>query len=168
MEHDFHKWLRDHSSLNKPNEGVLVGIGDDGAILPGSRADTVITTDTIAEGTHFDPSVHSLELIGRKALAVNLSETVLPLTMSSTAAARLLDMMQWTIDVIYVDTAHEQGDTLVELHYYYSLLRPGGLLLGDDYEWFPSVNHDVDVFARCVNASVVLLGDIRNVWALVK
>ena len=74
MEHDFHKWLRDHSSLNKPNEGVLVGIGDDGAILPGSRADTVITTDTIAEGTHFDPSVHSLELIGRKALAVNLSD----------------------------------------------------------------------------------------------
>ena len=74
MEHEFHQWLRDHPSVNRPDEGILVGIGDDAAVLSEANAQTVVTTDTIAEGTHFDTSIHSLELIGRKALAVNLSD----------------------------------------------------------------------------------------------
>jgi thiamine-monophosphate kinase len=74
MEHDFHKWLRDHESVSQPVENLLIGIGDDAAVIRGSEMHTVITTDTIAEGTHFDTSVHSLELIGRKSLAVNLSD----------------------------------------------------------------------------------------------
>ncbi|MDE0937998.1 MAG: thiamine-phosphate kinase [Mariniblastus sp.] len=74
MEHDFHKWLRDHESVSQPVENLLIGIGDDAAVIRGSEMHTVVTTDTIAEGTHFDTSVHSLELIGRKSLAVNLSD----------------------------------------------------------------------------------------------
>ena len=74
MEHEFHQWLRDHPSVNRPDKSILVGIGDDAAVLSEANAQTVVTTDTIAEGTHFDTSIHSLELIGRKALAVNLSD----------------------------------------------------------------------------------------------
>lgn len=74
MEHEFHQWLRDHPSINRLDKSILVGIGDDGAVLSSASAHTVVTTDTIAEGTHFDTSIHSLELIGRKALAVNLSD----------------------------------------------------------------------------------------------
>ena len=74
MEHDFHNWLRNHTSIQGMEKGVLLGIGDDGAILPESSSHTVVTTDTIAEGTHFDTSIHSLEQIGRKAIAVNLSD----------------------------------------------------------------------------------------------
>ena len=74
MEHDFHNWLRDHPSLRQADENVLIGIGDDCAVLRETNNHTVVTTDTIAEGTHFDTSVHSLDLIGRKALAVNLSD----------------------------------------------------------------------------------------------
>ena len=58
MEHDFHKWLRDHESVSQPVENLLIGIGDDAAVIRGSEMHTVITTDTIAEGTHFDTSVH--------------------------------------------------------------------------------------------------------------
>lgn len=74
MEHDFHNWLRNHTSIQGLEKSVLLGIGDDGAILPESSSHTVVTTDTIAEGTHFDTSIHSLEQIGRKAIAVNLSD----------------------------------------------------------------------------------------------
>lgn len=74
MEHDFHNWLRDHQFLAETHESVLIGIGDDCAMLRESNTHTVVTTDTIAEGTHFDISLHSLEMIGRKALGVNLSD----------------------------------------------------------------------------------------------
>lgn len=74
MEHEFHNWLRDHQFLAEIHESVLIGIGDDCAMLRESNTHTVVTTDTIAEGTHFDQSLHSLEMIGRKALGVNLSD----------------------------------------------------------------------------------------------
>jgi thiamine-monophosphate kinase len=74
MEHEFHNWLRDHQFLAEIHESVLIGIGDDCAMLRESNTHTVVTTDTIAEGTHFDISLHSLEMIGRKALGVNLSD----------------------------------------------------------------------------------------------
>lgn len=53
---------------------VRLGIGDDGAILAASDRDTVWVTDTITEGVHFDLSRCSLEQVGRKAMAVNLSD----------------------------------------------------------------------------------------------
>lgn len=73
MEYDFHNWLK-KQNFNRPN--VLVGIGDDAAvqIIDPVRNSLVAATDTIAEGTHFELPRHSLELVGRKALAVNLSD----------------------------------------------------------------------------------------------
>ena len=44
MEHEFHQWLRDHPSVNRPDEGILVGIGDDAAVLSEANAQTVVTT----------------------------------------------------------------------------------------------------------------------------
>lgn len=72
MEHEFHRWLKQLPQNESPE--IRIGIGDDAAVLSRSDYDSVITTDTIAEGTHFDLSVHSLELVGRKSLAVNLSD----------------------------------------------------------------------------------------------
>ena len=72
MEHEFHHWLKQLPQNESPE--IRIGIGDDAAVLSRSDYDSVITTDTIAEGTHFDLSVHSLELVGRKSLAVNLSD----------------------------------------------------------------------------------------------
>ena len=79
MEHEFIKWLTGQNHSNNPNGVVQVGIGDDAAILcVGEHGDAntnwVFASDVIAEGTHFLTSEHSLELIGRKALAVNLSD----------------------------------------------------------------------------------------------
>lgn len=37
-------------------------------------------------------------------------------------------------------------------------MRKGGLLLGDDYEMFPAVKHDVDIFVKEKGLRFELLG----------
>ena len=54
---------------------VPVGIGDDAAVVEPERGTlTVITTDALVDGVHFDRTFTTAEDIGHKALAVNLSD----------------------------------------------------------------------------------------------
>lgn len=58
----------------KPARQVDVGIGDDAAIIHTASGDRLaIAVDTILEGVHFDAKTPP-KLIGRKSLAVNLSD----------------------------------------------------------------------------------------------
>jgi thiamine-monophosphate kinase len=53
----------------------VLGIGDDAAVLSLPRgAHTLVTTDLLTEGTHFRSAYTPGFLLGRKALAVNLSD----------------------------------------------------------------------------------------------
>lgn len=55
--------------------GVVVGIGDDGAVLrPRPREDVVVTTDALVEGVHFRWETQSPKAVGRRALVANLSD----------------------------------------------------------------------------------------------
>jgi thiamine-monophosphate kinase len=56
-----------------PAAGVVVGPGDDAAVVR-TRAETLVTTDTLVEGVHFRREWSSPRLVGRKALSVNLSD----------------------------------------------------------------------------------------------
>ena len=52
-----------------------LGIGDDAALLtPSPGMQLVVSTDLLAEGVHFERSFGQLRLLGRKSLAVNLSD----------------------------------------------------------------------------------------------
>lgn len=54
--------------------GVVVGVGDDAAIVTVPRTQQlVVTTDTLVEGIHFTSDADPF-LLGQKALAVNLSD----------------------------------------------------------------------------------------------
>jgi thiamine-monophosphate kinase len=54
---------------------VILGIGDDCAALDlGGRDYFLWTVDTLVEGVHFDPAYISLRQLGRRSLAVNLSD----------------------------------------------------------------------------------------------
>jgi thiamine-monophosphate kinase len=72
MESEFISWLR--SRL--PSSPVLrLGPGDDAAILRmGDRAECVVTVDMLNEGIDFHVDRVQASRIGRKALAVNLSD----------------------------------------------------------------------------------------------
>ena len=86
MEHQFHNWLRSqpHGAASVTNVSINTGIGDDAAVIDFASQPLIVTTDAIAEGTHFwipkresdqGPSrVAAFERIGRKALAVSLSD----------------------------------------------------------------------------------------------
>jgi len=59
--------------FGKVNPGVLVGIGDDAAVVLTSPK-SVITTDTAVEGTHFNTDWTGAFDIGRKITAANLAD----------------------------------------------------------------------------------------------
>ena len=65
-------WVRQRS-VSYPQ--VPVGIGDDAALLsPTSGEEVIVTTDMLMDGRHFIVGQTPPELIGRKSLAVNLSD----------------------------------------------------------------------------------------------
>jgi thiamine-monophosphate kinase len=56
------------------NASTLKGIGDDAAVLDASTKQTLVTTDLLIEGVHFDLSYMPLKHLGYKAVMVNLSD----------------------------------------------------------------------------------------------
>ena len=61
--------------LPRPGAQILVGPGDDAAVIePGRRTRLVLTTDALVEDVHFSSAWSSPADIGHKALAVNLSD----------------------------------------------------------------------------------------------
>ncbi len=72
MENEFIRWLQ--ATLPRP-EHLWLPIGDDAAVLDiEPEQQIVVAADALLEGVHFDLTKHSPELIGRKSLAVNLSD----------------------------------------------------------------------------------------------
>ncbi len=71
MEKQLIHWL---ASYIGRVEDCPIGIGDDAAVLRSDPRQTVFCTDAICDGVHFRSDLHSPEEIGRKALAVNLSD----------------------------------------------------------------------------------------------
>ncbi len=56
------------------NESTIKGIGDDAAVLNYSDKRTLLSTDMLAEGIHFDLSYVPLKHLGYKAVSVNVSD----------------------------------------------------------------------------------------------
>jgi thiamine-monophosphate kinase len=61
-------------SVDHPNSGIVLGIGDDCALInPSNHQQIAISTDMLVEGRHFLADADPY-LLGRKCLAVNLSD----------------------------------------------------------------------------------------------
>lgn len=72
MEADFIRWLRKRVA---GHPRLTVGLGSDAAVIANSASTGwVVTTDAITEGVDFRLAVDDPRRIGRKALAVNLSD----------------------------------------------------------------------------------------------
>ena len=68
--------LIDHLTKNfkMTQQSTVKGIGDDAAVLDFSNKKTLISTDLLVEGIHFDLSYMPLKHLGYKAIMVNLSD----------------------------------------------------------------------------------------------
>lgn len=61
-------------TLPRPSSRVLLGIGDDAAVVRLKNSKSLLTVDSLVEGIHFDFAFCKPEEVGHKALAVNLSD----------------------------------------------------------------------------------------------
>lgn len=66
------KHLTKNFELNQ--DSSVVGIGDDAAVLDFKGKKTIVTTDMLIEGVHFDLSYMPLKHLGYKSVIVNLSD----------------------------------------------------------------------------------------------
>ena len=68
--------LIDHLTKNieLQNASSLLGVGDDAAVIDHFGKQTVITTDLLVEGVHFDLMYTPLKHLGYKSVVVNLSD----------------------------------------------------------------------------------------------
>lgn len=61
-------------NIELQNASSIVGVGDDAAVIDQFGKQTVITTDLLIEGIHFDLMYTPLKHLGYKAVVVNLSD----------------------------------------------------------------------------------------------
>ena len=109
------------SQVGPTGSPVISGIGDDCAVVETAAQDRalLLTTDTLTEGVHFLKSTSSPRLLGRKTLAVNLSDiaamggTPFVFTVNFTAPFEL--SVDW-VDAFYagvMERANAHGVALV-------------------------------------------------------
>lgn len=113
-------WIR-RNSARQPQ--VETGIGDDASVLRFDSGRTIVTADMLMDGVHFRLSESTPESVGRKCLAVNLSDVAamagqptaaflclaLPRTGGAPLAERLYDGMKPLAEQFNVEIAG--GDT---------------------------------------------------------
>ena len=61
-------------SAELKNKETIKGIGDDAAVIDNGTHCTIVSTDMLVEGVHFDLTFHPLKHLGYKSVAVNLSD----------------------------------------------------------------------------------------------
>ena len=66
------EYLTKNINLRQPS--TLKGVGDDAAVLDFAGKKTLISTDLLLEGIHFDLAYTPLKHLGYKAIQVNLSD----------------------------------------------------------------------------------------------
>jgi thiamine-monophosphate kinase len=66
------KHLTQHVQLHQ--QSTIKGVGDDAAVIEYDNKQTVITTDMLVEGVHFDLTYVPLKHLGYKSVMVNLSD----------------------------------------------------------------------------------------------
>ncbi|MEM6732500.1 MAG: thiamine-phosphate kinase, partial [Myxococcota bacterium] len=105
--------------LGRATEGVLVGVGDDAAVLNGVGPSTVLSTDCLVEREHFDFQYTTWEDVGHKAAAVNLSDLAAmgasPRGLLLSIALRPTDMFREFVDLVdgFVELGRKYGAPLV-------------------------------------------------------
>lgn len=148
MERDAVRKLCARFSLDcAEKKSVLIGPGDDAAVLDISGTATVVSTDTLTEGVDFLLKDVSPEIIGRKALAANLSDIA---AMAARPTACVISVVL-PHEAYYEGRLHTAGELL-------DALCDGFQPLADAYHC-PVVGGDTNTWNGGLVISVTVLGE---------
>lgn len=77
-----------------------------------------------------------------------VQDYVIPMPQTSVSAALIFKRLGITAALVHLDAAHEYEEVLRDAEEYWSLIEPGGYLIGDDYhETWPGVVRAVGEFS---------------------
>lgn len=97
-----------------------------------------------------DTTIHSFQgsfgLFLSNMKHLGFDRQVIPVKECSMVAAFDLEEAGVVADLIYIDAGHTFDECLGDLVSYWPLLRPGGVMIGDDYHEIPSVAQAVRTF----------------------
>ena len=85
----------------------------------------------VMRDTHGWPGVYYQFL--HNVWSEGLTERIVPVPMMTTDGARLLSMHGIKADMIYIDADHNEGPCRDDILAYLPLLRPDGIMFGDDF-----------------------------------
>jgi thiamine-monophosphate kinase len=116
------------------NASSIVGVGDDAAVIDHFGKQTVVTTDLLVEGVHFDLMYTPLKHLGYKSVVVNLSDLyamnaqptqiVVSLAVSNRISVEALDELyegiyaaceEYQVDLIGGDTTSSQKGLFINV-----------------------------------------------------
>ena len=116
------------------NASTIVGVGDDGAVIDHFGKQTVVTTDLLIEGIHFDLMYTPLQHLGYKSVIVNLSDVyamnatptqiTLSIGISNRISLEALDEFyegvyaacdKYGVDLVGGDTANSQKGFIISI-----------------------------------------------------
>ena len=116
------------------NESTIKGTGDDAAVINHSELQTLVSTDMLVEGIHFDLSYYPLKHLGYKAVIVNISDIlamnaqptqiVVSLAASTRTSIEQLDELYegiyeackiYKIDLVGGDTTSSQSGLIINI-----------------------------------------------------
>lgn len=75
-----------------------------------------------------------------------LQDYVLPLPLDSVNAANVLRHHEIQADIVHIDGGHDYRAVTSDLREWWPMIRPGGMLIGDDYPDWPGVKAAFDDF----------------------
>ncbi|MEX0808730.1 MAG: class I SAM-dependent methyltransferase [Dongiaceae bacterium] len=94
-------------------------------------------------------------------------DRIVPFPVASTAAARFLAAHGILFDLIYIDAAHQYDEVQLDVGLFWPLVRPGGVMFGDDYvDSFPGVIRAVDEFAAAIGGNLQVNRKSSNKWMI--
>ena len=82
-------------------------------------------------------------------------DMIIPFPATSQVAAQFLAAKRMFADAIYIDAGHEYDDVIADLNAFWQVLRPGGVMFGDDYDpTWSEVMRAVQTFAGMNRLSI--------------
>lgn len=94
------------------------------------------------------------------------SDSIIPVPNTSVNGCRILKHMGVQPDLIYIDGSHEMEDVMIDMEMYWDILKPNGVMFGDDYFYWQGVTNAVNLFSKTKGVSLRV--EDKNTWVLQK